>query len=62
MLIQFSSMNEARMNHHLYAMSQKGKGRMEREIDWWIGAAGAEPKGKAPDLPVNLHSFSHLWS
>ena len=49
--------------------------RMEREIDRRISAAsavmrthirrgeeGAEPKGKALDLPVDLRSCPHLWS
>ncbi|KAI3365879.1 hypothetical protein L3Q82_000865 [Scortum barcoo] len=53
------------------------EGKMEREIDRRIGAAscsyavgvpdrrgeeGAESKGEALDLPVNLCSHSHLWS
>ncbi|CAL9687123.1 unnamed protein product [Knipowitschia caucasica] len=51
------------------------EGRMEHEIDRRIGAAcdyyslsdrcgkeGAEPKGKALNLPVNLRSLPHLWS
>ncbi len=53
------------------------EGRMEREIDRRIGAASAvmrsivpvcrgeeraEPQGEALDLPVNLRSYSHLWS
>ncbi|KAI3363638.1 hypothetical protein L3Q82_001271 [Scortum barcoo] len=47
------------------------EGKMEREIDRRIGAAvyrtgrgeeGAESKGKALDLPVNLRSHPHLWS
>ncbi|KAI3354970.1 hypothetical protein L3Q82_004762 [Scortum barcoo] len=53
------------------------EGKMEREIDRRIGAAsavmrigvpdrrgeeGAESKGEALDLPVNLRSHPHLWS
>ncbi|KAI3373515.1 hypothetical protein L3Q82_022114 [Scortum barcoo] len=53
------------------------EGKMEREIDRRIGAAsavmrsdvpdrrgeeGAESKGEALDLPVNLHVPPHLWS
>ncbi|KAK3568587.1 hypothetical protein QTP86_009401 [Hemibagrus guttatus] len=51
------------------------EGRMDREIDRWIGAAAAvmwsmyqsvlvkkELRGEALDLPVNLRSYSHLWS
>lgn len=47
--------------------------RMEREIDRWIGAVSGvmrlvyltimvkvESKGKALDLPLRLHSHSHL--
>ena len=48
------------------------EGRMKREIDRWINAAsavmrirreeeGAEPTGKALDLPVDLCSCPHLW-
>ena len=50
------------------------EGRRQREIDRRIGAAAAvmqslyqsvvvkkESKGKALDLPVNLHSYPHLW-
>ncbi|KAK3509336.1 hypothetical protein QTP70_029059 [Hemibagrus guttatus] len=49
------------------------EGRMDHEIDRRIGAVaavyvpvccgeeGAEPEGKALDLPVNLRSYSHLW-
>ena len=50
---------------------------MELENSWKIRPAGrriafalphscdekrAEPQGKALDLPVNLHSYPHLWS
>ena len=53
------------------------EGRMEREIDRADrcgvcsnvdsarirhGEEGAEPKGKALDLPVDLRSCPHLWS
>ncbi|KAI3367665.1 hypothetical protein L3Q82_026507 [Scortum barcoo] len=54
------------------------EGKIEREIDRRIGAAsavmqavgvpdrrgeeGAESKGEALDLPVNLRSHPHLWS
>lgn len=50
------------------------KGGIEQEIDRWIsgsnannvpvcrGVEGAELEGKALDLPVDLHSYSHLWS
>ncbi|KAK3542227.1 hypothetical protein QTP86_018788 [Hemibagrus guttatus] len=53
------------------------EGRMDCEIDRRIGAAaavmrsmyrsvvvkkGAEPEGKALDLPFNLRFYSHLWS
>lgn len=49
------------------------EGRMEQEIDRQIscsnavnvlvccGEEGAELEGKALDLPVDLHSSSHLW-
>ena len=52
------------------------EGRMGREIDGWIGAAVAVMQSlyrsvvvktdlrqsKALDLPVNLPSYTHLWS
>ena len=51
------------------------EGKMEREIDWRCsnlsyagyapvhrGEEGADPKGEALDLQVNLRSHPHLWS
>ncbi|KAK3540701.1 hypothetical protein QTP70_034657 [Hemibagrus guttatus] len=40
------------------------EGRMDREIDRRIGAAAAVMRSmyRSVDLPVNLRSYSHLWS
>ena len=39
------------------------EGKMDQEIDSWIGAAGgAKCNGKTFDLPVDLCSDPDLWS